>query len=159
MWQLQEVKLFQRKHVVFWRKLALKIVRHILKKKSAVSYEERLVVAILQSTLRRSEEVSTTSWKYASWDEKDKVCVMDWPETKIGTQGVGMSFGPDCNWELDVIHSLASYLITNRGNAATIGGGSWIFPQYANLASGGAAAKATKIVKACYGEVSLCFKN
>ena len=83
------------------RKLTLRIVKHLLKKNSHEGYEERLVVAILQSVLGRSGEVLTTCWKYVSLDEDDEVLVMDWPERKAGSQGAGLSFGPDTNWELD----------------------------------------------------------
>ena len=46
-----------------WRKLSLRIARHLLGKNTPDAYEERLDVAILQSALGRSGEVSTACWK------------------------------------------------------------------------------------------------
>ena len=45
---------------------------------------------------------------------------MNWPEVKTGTE-VTLSYGPDIDWELDVIHLIASYLVTNGGRADAAG--------------------------------------
>ena len=50
------------------------------------------------------------------WDEDDEVLLMNWPETKTGSETT-LSYVPDVDWEMDVIHSIASYLVTNEVGA------------------------------------------
>ena len=40
----------------------------------------------------------------------------NWPETKTGIETT-LSYGPDVDWKMYVIHSMASYLVTNEGGA------------------------------------------
>ena len=69
---------------------------------------------------------------------------MNWPETKTGSEST-LSYGPDVNWEMDVIHSIASYLVTNEGGAGVDQADevNWLFPTYAKLTNNNAAKKLT----------------
>ena len=138
------------------RKMMKGIILHVLKKNNtADAYEDRLVLAMLRSAVGRSGEVSTANWKFAHWCDEAQMLITEWPEVKTGHSSV-LSFGPDADtWELDVIHSLAAYLITSEGFAGPDNGDtSWVLPRYAKFSDGGANKRANRIIKNCVGTVS-----
>ena len=103
---------------------------------------------MLRSAVGRSGEVSTSNWKFAHWCDKAEMLITEWPEVKTGSSTV-LSSGPDADsWQLDMIHSLALYLITSEGFAGPDNGDtSWVLPRYAKFIKGGACKRANQIVK------------
>ena len=114
----------------------------------------RAVLAMLRSSVGRSGEVSTANWEFSEWSSEDDVLLMNWPEVKTGTEGT-LSYGPDVDWELDVIHSIASYLVTNQGRAGARGDVNWIFPTYSKVSGNNAATKVNNFIRSCVGKVRL----
>ena len=88
------------------------------------------------------------------WDEDEEVLLMNWPETKTGSETT-LSYGPDVDWEMDVIHSMVSYLVTNEGGAGARlpGEVNWLFPAFSALSSNNAAKKVNTYMKTCVGRV------
>ena len=109
----------------------------------------RAILAMLRSSVGRSGEVSTANWEFSEWSEEDDVLLMNWPKVKTGTE-VTLSYGPDINWELDVIYLIASYLVTNGGRADAAGDVNWLFPSYSKL---NASSKVNNFIKSCVGKV------
>ena len=137
------------------RALLLRLVKHVLKSNSPEAYRMRAVLNMLRSSVGRSGEVSTASWAFSEWSPEDDVLLMNWPEVKTGMEST-LSYGPDIDWQLDVIHSIGSYLVTNQGGATSDGDVNWLFPFLSKLSGNNAAAnKVNNYIKSCIGQVSL----
>ncbi|MGH7974120.1 MAG: hypothetical protein ACREBR_01240, partial [bacterium] len=104
----------------------------------------------------RGGEVSAATWNSACWDDDQEMLVLDWREFKTAEESM-MTFHPDASsFHLDQFHSFACYLIAGSGrlDAAITGNETikFIFPGFVNMVSGGAAAKVSRILKACFDE-------
>ena len=143
--------IFKRKRPIR-RALLKKIVRYALEENGPDAYETRAVLAMLRSSVGRSGEVSTANWEFSEWSGEEEVLLMNWPEVKTGTEET-LSYGPDIDWELDVIHSIASYVVTNQARASTSGDVNWLFPSYSKLSGNNASAKVNNFIRSCVGKV------
>ena len=137
------------------RLLHKRIVTHSLKENTSSGYEIRAVPNMLRLSVGRSGEVSTANWEFAKWCQEEEVLMMVWPETKTGTEAT-LSYGPDIDWEMDVIYSIASYLVTSEGGAGIDEEEedvNWLFPAFSKLTGSNAAAKVNNYLKTCTGKV------
>ena len=140
------------------RELLIDIAEALLKRNTSESIQGRAVLVMLYHAVGRGGEVSTSNWNTALWE----LCrggrfYLDWGETK-GAKHSFLDFFPDAAcFPICMIHSLASYLITSPGTvkSSTVdpSGPSWIFPTFVHMAGGGAAAKASRILKSLVEEV------
>ena len=79
------------------RLLHKRIVTHSLKENTSSGYKIRAVLNMLRSSVGRSGEVSTANWRFSEWCQEEEVLMMNWPETKTGTEAT-LSYGPDIDW-------------------------------------------------------------
>ena len=138
------------------RKMLRFLLKEIMKKNQAQSWEKRAAIVILRLSCGRGGEVSTMTWNSAYWDSEEEVFTVDWSEPKTGRENE-MTYGPDFDsWILDGIHAIASYLVACPQQAQNQTGTpvSWMFPHLKNLSSGGAARFTTEAIKECVGKVS-----
>lgn len=100
------------------RRLHHRLVKHTLQANTKGAYKMRAVLNMLRSSVGRSGKVSTTNWQFVEWDEDEEVILMNWPKKETGSK-TPLSYAPGVDWEMDVIHSMATYLVTNEGGAGT----------------------------------------
>ena len=55
---------------------------------------------------------------------------------------------------MDVIHSIASYLVTNEGSAEADGDVNWLFPSYSKVSGTNAGRKLNSYIKSLAGKVN-----
>ena len=120
----------------------------------ARGYEERCILCTLFHAVGRGGEVSTATWDNAYWNEELQHFSLHWGEYKNGQQ-YEMTFHPDMySWELDWFHAMACFLLCGEGghkaSLASEGDGiNWMFPNYVDMAEGGAAAKCSRVLAKC----------
>jgi hypothetical protein len=140
------------------RELLIDIAEALLKRNTSESIQGRAVLVMLYHAVGRGGEVSTSNWNTALWEMcRGGRFYLDWGETK-GAKHSFLDFFPDAeDCPICMIHSLAAYLITSPGTvkSSTVdpSGPSWIFPTFVNMADGGAASKASRILKSLVEEV------
>lgn len=122
-------------------------------------YADRCTVNTLRNVMGRASESSVWTWEATLWNGLQEQLEEDWRETKTSKNGF-MTMHPDAlSFLLDMIHSLGAYIITADGMFDNMrerecdDGVSFVFPELADLADGGAAAKVTRILKSLVGIV------
>jgi len=131
------------------RDLLLQICDELLKRGDTPCYQDRAVVLCLYHAIGRGGEVSTLNFQMMHWDPNDDILWTGWHESKTSQENE-ISFHPDrVSYKIDVLHALGCYIITqgDKLNSCDPDEKDWLFPEFYNLASGGASAKATRIIK------------
>jgi hypothetical protein len=134
------------------KKLLLRIAKALVDIGSANSYEERAVILSLYHAVGRGGEISNTTFEAMEWNEEEAALFLNWPSQKTGTEG-DISMHPNAKGQYltDWIHAIACYIVTCAGRLGQANNNpndpSWLFPGYNDLADGGAASKASRILK------------
>jgi hypothetical protein len=138
------------------RTLLIRLCDHLLKVGSAKALEQRAILLTLYHSVGRGGEVSTLNFNNLRWSEDDEMLWTGWNELKTG-RNTEISYHEDYDsYQVDQIHALACYIITAEGKlkgSADPDEPDWLFPDFANLADGGASTKATAILRALVGVV------
>jgi hypothetical protein len=127
------------------RKLLREICMYLLKQPNQIPKVERVVILALYYAVGRGGEVSAMNFNTMEWDAEDERLWTGWFEFKTG-QSNAIDFLPDGEGDflLDFYHAFAEYIICCKerlANSPNITEPNWLFPDYASLADGGAAAK------------------
>lgn len=137
------------------RDLLIQICDELLKKGDTLCYRDRAVMLCLYHAIGRGGEVSTLNFQMMNWDENDDILWTGWHEAKTSQENE-ISYHPDrLSYKVDVIHALACYIVTQGGrlNSGDPETKDWLFPEFYNLASGGASSKATRVLKSLVDKI------
>ena len=113
------------------------IIEYTLKENSNGAYETRAVLNIYEAVCWQEREYGYS---------KSGVLIMEQGRQSVNDELAGSEnwyrdntfIWTRCNWEMDVIHSIASYLVTNEGGAEACGDVNWLFPSYSKLSGANA---------------------
>jgi hypothetical protein len=138
------------------RKLLIRLCDHLLMVGTVKAMEQRAILLTLYHSVGRASEASILNLYNMHWSEDDEMLWTGWNEMKTG-RNTEISYHEDYDrYEVCQIHGLACYIVTAGGKIRGSGNPDepdWLFPDFANLADGGASTKATAILKALVGVV------
>jgi hypothetical protein len=138
------------------RKLLIRLCDRLLVVGTVKAMEQRAILLTLYHSVGRASEASFLNMHNMQWSEDDELLWTGWNEHKTG-RNTEISYHEDYDcYEVCQIHGLACYIITAGGKlrgSANTEEPDWLFPDFANLADGGASTKATAILKALVGVV------
>jgi hypothetical protein len=145
------------------REELLRILRHFMVQGDAMSMEKRAIMLLLYHSIGRAGEAAATNFNLLHWDDTHFLLWSGWNQMKA-SRGGELSYTTDStNYEFDIIHALATYVISAghklskrelaRGpNGEVVPELVWLFPDYAKLENGGCAAKINAILRQLYDQ-------
>jgi hypothetical protein len=135
-------------------KLLLRICQALLKKKTALTYEQRASVLCLYYAIGRAGEVAAINCDNMRFDEDDQCLLTGWNEFKTGHCNEIPYFPHAKSYEMDIFHALACYFVTAGGGLRNDDPDepNWLFPNLAKL-KGGPASKISKMLSDLIGDV------
>jgi hypothetical protein len=143
------------------REELLRIMRHFMAQGDAMSMERRAIMLLLYHSIGRAGEAAATNFNLLYWDDTHFLLWSGWNQMKA-SRGGELSYTCDSsNFELDLIHALATYVLSaghklskrdlTRGpNGDVVPDLVWLFPDYAKLEGGGCAAKINNVLRQLY---------
>lgn len=123
-------------------------------------FYDRAVLNALYHEVGRSSEVALWTWESTKWNScQEEQLESDWREVKTSKNGLTTWHCHANSFTIDSFHSMAAYLITLDGTFERSSGSnsnseaSYVFPEFSDLANGGAAAKVSRVLKGLIGKV------
>ena len=136
--------------------LLTSMCKALLQLRNGKSYENRAIILCLYYAIGRGGEVSVLNFDNLRWDVDDDYLWTGWNEFKTGHSSE-ISYHPSAtSYAVDILHALACYIVTAGGKLSDNkhpDEPTWLFPNMADLADGGPAAKTSRIISSLIGSV------